>query len=154
MNFGYIHLVLCHVPVLFIPLSTVLIGVGLIKNNKTIRMLAYSILLMGVIASVPVYLSGESAEHLVEPMGVIEASIEAHEEAAEFTFISSLFLGALTVAGLLLSKFENLEKKLAFSIVVAGFACSCLLIYTANLGGKIRHTELSTSTNKSVVDED
>jgi len=155
MNLAYVHLVLCHLPVLFIPLGTMIVFLGLIRKNSSIRGVGYCILVLGSITAIPVFLTGEPAEDIVKNvMGVNELGIHAHEEMAEFSLVGSLIAGLFSLVSFILNfkKFEW-ERKIALLCVVAGTIASGMLIYTANLGGKIHHIELNPSVQNAPIME-
>ncbi len=94
--------------------------------------------------TVPVYLSGEPAEEIVEDLpGVPHAVLEEHEEIAKVTFVATEVLGALALLGLALAWKRNLvPNAVAYSSLVLVLVTSGLLARTAYLGGQIRHTEI------------
>lgn len=99
--------------------------------------------------SVPVYLSGEESEDLAETLPqVTEEVIENHEEVAENAFYLALALGALAAFAFVLSyKYPSYENYAAKALILLGLLVSALMIYAANLGGQIRHTEIRPSNN-------
>jgi hypothetical protein len=96
------------------------------------------------VLAVPVYLTGEPAEHLVEHLpGVTKPAIEQHEESAEAAFIAVLVLGIAVLGAL---GFFRGPRPIphwfgVVSLVIALATCG-LMLRTANLGGKVRHTEI------------
>jgi len=91
-----------------------------------------------------VYLSGEPAEHLVEHLpGISEPVIEAHEEAAEVAFIAVIVLGVAAVAMLIVFRApRSIPRPVSAGALIIALATCGLLLRTANLGGKVRHTEI------------
>ena len=73
------------------------------------------------------------------------ASIERHEDAAAVAFTTLLAVGAIALGGLIWRRKQAvpgwlLSVTLAGSIVSAG-----MMAWTANLGGKVRHTEIASN---------
>lgn len=144
MNPAHVHLLMNHIPVIGVGAGLLLLAYAVMKkNDEMIRVSLASFVLLALVA-IPVYLTGKSAEEIVEDLpGVSEAIIENHEEAALISLVSIEILGVVALAGLILSRRSNTTLKwfatgsLAISLVVAG-----LMGWTANLGGQIRHTEI------------
>jgi predicted RND superfamily exporter protein len=91
----------------------------------------------------PVYLTGEPAEEVVEHLpGVAESFIESHEDAAKFSLILTLATGALAFVALWFQKSESRRRLVNFGVMGLATVAFLSLAYTANLGGKIRHSEL------------
>lgn len=149
MTSVHVHLALNHIPVLFIPLAIVLTVFALMQKNKSILRVSYAILIFSAMVSVPVYLSGEESEDLAETLPqVTEEVIENHEEVAENAFYLALALGALAAFAFVLSyKYPSYENYAAKALILLGLLVSALMIYAANLGGQIRHTEIRPSNN-------
>ena len=62
MNPAYIHLVLCHVPILLMPIGTFLLSLGLFKNNDTLKKTGHWFLILAAVCVIPVFLTGEPSE--------------------------------------------------------------------------------------------
>lgn len=151
MNLAHLHLALNHVPVIGIPVALAFLIYGLYgKNQSSIRFAL--IVLVGLAAMViPVYLTGEPAEELVENLpGVAESFIEAHEDAAMFSLYLTLITGVAAAAALMLQKDPNKSRLINFGVLGVAILAVVSLVYTANLGGKVRHTELRNSVSGEV----
>jgi uncharacterized membrane protein len=153
MNATHLHLMLNHIPVLGTAFGLGLLAFALWRKSEELKNAALGVFLITALFSVPVYLTGEPAEDLVEPLaGVSKAIIEQHEEAAVVAFIGLLVLGVVALAGLILSRRNKIVPAwfgmvmLASSLIVSG-----LMAWTANLGGQIRHTEIRSGANPPAV---
>jgi uncharacterized membrane protein len=144
LNPAHVHLLLNHLPMIIL-----LVGIGQFawavwRNSVTLQKASLWIFVVSALVTIPTYLTGDGAEHVVESMpGVTEALIHAHEEPALYSLIGIVALGLLS-ASILWSKRQAkdwsggvLYAALALSIVVVG-----LLGYTANQGGQIVHQEI------------
>jgi multisubunit Na+/H+ antiporter MnhB subunit len=154
MNFAHLHLVLNHVPVIGIPVALTFLVYGIFAKNQPSQRFALLVLIVLAAVVLPVYFTGEPAENVIEHLpGVAESFIDAHESAAMFSLVLTLSTGA---AALLALWFRNDLKKnrlLNFAVLgVASFAVLSLL-YTANLGGKVRHTELRSDSSAQIGGE-
>ncbi len=96
--------------------------------------------------TLPVFFTGEPAEELVEHLpGVGESFIESHEDAAKISLVLTLFAGLCAIVGLLFSK-HPLSRRINTGVLLTSLLAVLSLAYTANLGGKIRHSELRADT--------
>src|SRR5688572_18632246 len=143
MNAAYAHLTLNHIPVLGVPFGLALLAAAVFWRNETLRRAGWVTLVIVALVAIPVYFSGEGAEEIVEhEPGVSHDTIEEHEEIALVAVIGMEVLGALALAGLLLSRRAAGAPpwmgigSLVLALVVAG-----LMGLTAYRGGKINHPE-------------
>lgn len=143
MNMAHAHLMLNHIPVIAVPVALIFLLHSLWTKNDPTKKFAYLVLIIAAATIIPVYFTGEPAEELVEHLpGISESRIESHEEAAGVSVGLTAMVGVAALFGLFASFRgwnEKIVGKLVLATVVIAFAS---LAYTANLGGKIRHTEL------------
>ena len=143
LNAAHVHLLLNHVPILGAVVAALLLTLAFLVRRELLTKAALWTLAVSGVVAVPVYLSGEGAEDVVEELGTPEAIIEPHEEAALWTV---LVLGALALAalGLLwwLSHRRDTPRWLTTSAWAAAMLGAVLAGRTAYLGGQIRHTEI------------
>ncbi|MEO0332049.1 MAG: hypothetical protein AAF223_10235, partial [Bacteroidota bacterium] len=66
MNDAQIHLALNHFPIIGTLFGTVLLGIGVFGKNKSLLNTGLIILILMTLITIPVYLSGEGAEEIVE----------------------------------------------------------------------------------------
>jgi len=138
MNPAAIHLALNHFPPIlsFAALIVLVIGVTW-KSEVTVRA-GLVVLILAALVAIPVYLTGEPAEELVEDMeGVNGVSIHRHEEAGEWAFILLIAQGVVAL-------FSLWKPTLRWALVVTLLVTvlSTIAVFrTAYLGGKIHHPE-------------
>jgi hypothetical protein len=66
-----------------------------------------------------------------------------HDDAAGFAFTGSAIVGVLALSGLIGFRGGKPVKKWFSALMLAGaIGVAGLMIWTANLGGQIRHTEI------------
>jgi uncharacterized membrane protein len=142
MNAAHFHLVVNHISAIVIACSVLLLLWALIRNREEFIPLAFTGFIIAAFFVFITFITGESAEHLVEHLeGFSHDAIENHEHAAETAGWLGLILGLAGISGLLLNR-KNKPKTwflyaiLVFSLITLGF-----LVYTGYLGGLIRHTE-------------
>lgn len=145
MNLAHIHLILNHIPIIGIPVALAFLVYGIYANNRPSQRFAL-LVLVGLAAMVlPVYFTGEPAEEVVEHLpGVGESFIEAHEDAAMFSLVLTLITGAAAFVAIWFQNDQTKSRVINFGVVGVASLAVLSLLYTANLGGKIRHTELQS----------
>lgn len=147
MDATHFHLVFTHAVVWLAIAGTILLAWGLIRKSADIRNVALGMVLVGALMAIPVYLTGEEAEHMVEEYGVSHDVIEEHEESAELTFILIEVLGLAALMALLLGMRRNTTNTLPSIIVLLlGLVVGFMAVRTAYLGGSIRHEEIREGT--------
>ena len=100
--------------------------------------------------TIPVYLTGEGTEELVEKMpGVSENMIEEHEEMAKIGLIIIILTGIAALGALIVKRKVSLLKPAFVLCALLTFASFGVMAQTAHLGGQIRHTELKNATTVS-----
>jgi hypothetical protein len=153
MNAAHLHLILNHLPVVGAPGVALLLMLGLLRKSADVQKAALIFAVLVGLTAIPVFLTGDPAESVVEDIpGVLHSQIEAHEEAADITLATTSFLGALALGGLI--AFRRRERPPAAfmqAVLVVALASAGVLGWTANLGGKIRHTEIQSAPPAGVV---
>ena len=143
MDSSQIHLALTHVPVILSIVGLVVLVVGWLKRNDTLARTAFYLLLFAGLFGVPVYLTGEGAEEIVEHLpGVSEGVIEKHEEMASVAFGLVIAAAILSIAGLLLYNNTKLRRLIVPLVLLLALATTGVMAVTAHLGGQVRHTEI------------
>lgn len=142
MGSVHFHLVFSHVVVVLTIVGTLLMVWALIRKSHEIRTAGLVISLAAGLIAIPVYLTGSSAEHKVEDLGVPHDAIEAHEESAEVTFVAIEILGVAALMALLLGMRQSVSGVgIATGVLLIGLVAMFLSIWTGMLGGKVRHGE-------------
>jgi uncharacterized membrane protein len=144
MSAAHVHLVLNHVPALGVVFAGVLLAIGLLRRQSGLQRLAFAFLAAFAVLAIPVYLTGESAEHLAERLpGVNEAAIDRHEGAAKATIVAVEILGGLALVGLVVARrVSAVARTFAAGMLAATLATAGLFGWTGYLGGEIRHPEI------------
>lgn len=143
MNAAQIHLALNHAPLFFSLCGGLILLAGMIRKHPFTQQLGLYLLVAAALFTIPVFLTGEGTEELVENIpGVAENAIEAHEDWAKITLGILSATGLIALAGLIAVKKAGLRRALLFAAVVLSLASFGAMAQTAHLGGLIRHTEL------------
>jgi len=144
MNWAHVHLIINHIPVIGIGLLILLFIVAIVRKNKGLITVALAFIILISLATIPVYLTGEPAEEVVEDMpGISEELIEEHEEQAEIAFILVEVAGGLALITLIARRYsDKLGQRLVILTLLVLIVSGGLIGWTANLGGKIHHEEI------------
>lgn len=150
MNAAHAHLILNHLPVLGVPFGLFVLLWGLFRRSDEVKRLALVVFLLAGLSALPAYLSGSGAEDVVEDIpGVSSVAVSEHEDAAKTALVSALMLASVALAGLLLwGRKPSAAKALLWVALAAALAVSGLFAWTANLGGHIRHPEITRAAER------
>lgn len=144
MSAVHLHLLLNHVPVIGTLIGVALLVLALLRRSEEIAGAALMLFVGVGLASAVVFFTGEPAEEAVEKLaGVSTQMLESHEEAATVAAIASGMLGALALGVLLAFRSRSMPRGLTLAALVLAIAVGGIMGWTANLGGQIRHTEIS-----------
>lgn len=143
MNAAHLHLVLNQIPVIALPVILIFLLYFHRTQNQAAEKFTLKVLIFFSLLVIPTFLTGEPAKNMIEDFPTINDKVlEPHEEAAQI----ALLLSAVTfvLAAVYLFIFDNVKLKKPIFVVLSVFlgAVVLTLFYTANLGAKIRHTEI------------
>jgi uncharacterized membrane protein len=152
MNWAHLHLALNHVPVIGLPIVLLLLGWGIVKRSAELVKASFGLIILLAVVTVIVQVTGEPAEELVEGLpGVVESMVEAHEESALLGTIGVVVVGVIALFGLWrLGTGKILPQWYASAVLIAGVFVAGLMVWIANLGGQIRHSEIRPSASASI----
>lgn len=145
MNPAHLHLVLNHVPVIGTIFTMFLLLVGILKKSDDVKKAAMLVLILTSLITIPVYVSGDGAEEMIEGnyQDVDEQYIGEHEDFALYSFIAMDIAGAIAILSMFLyKKPKELTNSFAMIMLVIVLIVNVMMGYTANLGGKIHHPEI------------
>jgi hypothetical protein len=117
---------------------------GYFFNSEIVKRTAYSIFILSAIATIPVFLTGEGAEEIVEKLqGVDKQLIKTHEHVADTFAILCYVLGVIALLGLWTNwKQKPVNRIIGLSTIVFCLAVLIFAKQTGTTGGEIRHTEI------------
>lgn len=155
MNAAQIHLALNHAPLFLSIIGGVILILGMIKKNDSIKNLSLYFLIAAALFTVPVFLTGEGTEELVENLpGVNETAIEEHEDMAKISLIIIIITGAVAFLAIFLKKNTGITKLLFTGALLLSLASFGFMAQTAHLGGLIRHSELQNGNTINTKEKD
>jgi len=143
MSVAHLHLLLNHVPVIGVVGIVLLLAIALLRGSNEIAKLSLGLLILIGVVAVVVYLTGESAEELVEGIpGISESILGRHEDLAKVATIATGALGLLALSALIRFRRDQLPRWVTGSVLVASLGVSGVMGVVANTGGQIRHSEI------------
>ncbi|PEN14624.1 hypothetical protein CRI94_06275 [Longibacter salinarum] len=150
MTSAHLHLIINHIPVLGMLFGAAILAYGLWRSQDAIIRVALGLFVVSGVGAVGAYVSGEGAEEIVEDLpGISHAVIETHEEVALIAFLLTGLLGTLALGLLIWRRRSEIPRIASVSLLLAALGVFGVLVYTANTGGKIRHTELRDGTTQA-----
>lgn len=149
MDLAHWHLALNHVPVIGVIFGFLILLAGVLARSRAISGVGSAMLVVSALVAVPVYLTGESAEEVVEKMpGVTESVIDQHQSAAGLSLALVIAAGVAALGALLFSRAKGSKVRGVFVVVtlLISLVAGTSMLRTANLGGQVRHTEIRNGT--------
>lgn len=148
MDLVHIHLLLNHIPVFGLLIGFLILAWGIFRDYGEVKSTGLTVLFLTSLVAIPVYLTGEPAEEVVEELpGVSEQIIKLHEGAAIYSLVlcigTGIFAFLALVARRLLS--ETLATIATFLVLILALSAGASIAYTSNLGGQVRHSEIRQS---------
>jgi hypothetical protein len=155
MNWAHLHLALNHVPVIGLPIVLLLLAWAIVRRSAELLKASFGLIILLAVVTVIVQVTGEPAEELVEGLpGVVESMVEAHEESALLGTIGVVVVGVIALLGLWrLGTGKILPQWYSPAVLMTGILVAGLMIWIANLGGQIRHSEIRPATSAERTDE-
>jgi hypothetical protein len=158
MHNAHWHLLFNHMPIMGCFFGFLVLIAGIMLKNEIVRKVAYSLLILSSLLTLPAFFTGESAEEAIEHLpGVSHHLIHEHEEAAEAVLWLAEILGLLAAYVFYL---EHTRHKMAgllrLVLVVFNLGTFAAMAKTGNSGGEIRHPEIrkeSSSSGASTIEE-
>jgi small-conductance mechanosensitive channel len=144
MNALHVHLLLSHAPVVIIVLGAGLLAVGAFLHSEDLKRAALGILVLAALVIVPLYFTGEPSQDAVRALpGISDRILDQHQAVAAPALAGSLLLALLAGAGFFLfRRAKSIAPWFTFVVLAVSLLGTALLVWTANLGGQIRHSEI------------
>jgi len=144
MNAAHVHLILNHAPLFGLFAGIVLLIWGLLRGSYEMRLASYAAFILSALAAIAVYLSGGAAESLIEDLpGVTEGAIERHEDIAKIAMLAIGAKGLLAAAASFVERRGAFQRSVLAALLLVAVLAVGVVGYAANLGGQIRHPEIS-----------
>jgi formate hydrogenlyase subunit 3/multisubunit Na+/H+ antiporter MnhD subunit len=140
----HIHLFLNHVPIIGSIGGAVFLAYGMARNSDEVKRLALGLLVLTAAIAIPVFLTGEPSEDVVEGLaGVSKPLIEEHEDAGKLALIISITTGCVALLALFFSLARiEVGKFIVWITLGVSILGAFAMARAGNLGGQIRHSEI------------
>lgn len=145
----HVHVMLNHIPVIGTAFAALTLAFAILRKDRSTLFLGF---FMCILCSIAIFFTVQSgdAAHDKFHHGSLQAlmddathdAAEAHEESADISSVIVYIAGGLSLIGLIVMKVRPSKEFILAAIVL--FVCLVSLPFlgiTANLGGKIRHSE-------------
>jgi uncharacterized membrane protein len=144
INWAHVHLMINHIPVIGLMGILLLLIYALVRRSDEVKMVSFGALVLIALMTIAVFFTGQAAEDMVKKIpGVAESDIGRHEEAADVSLTCVEASGALALVGFILRRRRgSIPKWYVLAVLVVSIISAVIVLYTANLGGEIRHTEI------------
>jgi hypothetical protein len=144
MNWAHVHLMINHFPVVGVFGAGALLVYSLARKSEEIKRVSFGLFVLLALITLAVFFTGQAAQDTVKKLpGVTEASIDRHEEMAEYALVFIETLGLAALAGLLFLRATGaVPKWIVVIVLLLSLVAAAVVGVTANLGGRIRHTEI------------
>ena len=145
----HLHLILTHFPIVGTIIGVVILAYGIVKNKVEIQKTALVLFVFMSLFTIPVFLTGEEAEEILEKnTNISEQIIEEHEELAEKAIYVMGLLGIMSIFSLYsLKRKLNYSKTLIKITLIISLITFVVFAQVGNYGGKISHSEIRPSDN-------
>src|SRR5688572_24600417 len=118
MDWPQLHLALNHVPVIGVPLLTVMLAAGwAFRQTQVIRFVVWCLLVLTVLAVAIKFTGDFAAEDLQHTLESAQATVVAHEESADQATTGVFFLGIAAVLGLFFGRQGKQISRSALALI-------------------------------------
>lgn len=151
-----LHLLVNHLPIIGAFTALIVVVIGMIRKDATIRSVGLSVYAVMALAVLPTYFSGEGAEERIENIaGINHDVIEEHEESAELSLTVMLIAAAVAIGALYTHwKGQSLAPTLTMLFAVIAVLAMIQIARTGHEGGKIRRPDLGSPIPAQQIDND
>lgn len=139
----HIHLLVNHAPVFGSLFALGLFVASYFYAPEVLRRTAFAFLVVTAGAAVIAYLTGDPAQHALRGFpGVVRSMIDEHEEMGESSFIVASVVGVIALSALFRWRIRPIPRGATLLLLVGNVVVAGMMVYTAWLGGRIRHSEV------------
>lgn len=147
MDAAHLHLALNHAPLFGLLFAVLGLAWAFVRSNHDLARASLSLVVLAGVLVLPVYLSGEDAEDVVETqIGVSEVAIEAHEDAALGAAVATGAVAVLALLLLIAYRAKPVSRPVVALMLLLTVGTVGWIGYVANLGGQINHPEIRGDT--------
>ena len=145
MTFSHLHLILNHVPTVGSAVALGLLLLAFLRRNEHLKIAGLEVLFLIALLTLPVYVTGVGAQRdLRGRPAVSDTAIREHQDVALAGFTVTEFAGFVAwVALFQYRRMGRASRGLVPAVMVLLVASLVIMGRAANLGGEIRHPEMS-----------
>jgi len=140
----HFHLMLMHFPVVGIIIGIGILIYGLVIKNDMVKKIALTIFIIMGIFTIPIYFTGEWSKLIIEKLpGISDDFIKSHEAMSIKTiFLTGILLLLSIISLITIKKQSAFANTIIIITLLVSIFTSGFFVKAANLGGKIRHSEI------------
>lgn len=144
MNPAQVHLALNHIPVVLAVMALALLVIGGARREDAVTRTGIAVLIAAALIGLPVFLSGEPAEEMIEHLaGVQEETIDRHENTGKIALALLLASGLIAGFGIVRHQGRAVTQGYSMVLTLAALVLAAYMAWTAHTGGLIRHPEIA-----------
>lgn len=153
MDQTHIHLLINHLPVMGSFVGMVVLLYGLLTRSAQTQNAALLVFIICALGAGITYFTGETAEETVEHLpGISEMLVEEHEDAGKLALLGMAALGLASAVGLVMGlRRRQLHQTFSWAVMLVALVALSFTGYAANLGGKIRHPEITGNSTPALA---
>ncbi len=144
MSAAHLHLTVVHLPVVGVPIALAMLAVGHLRGHEILLRFAYCLLVVCGVLSIAAFYSGPPTYELLESeLQAEKERVEQHAVIGRAAFIAGILVAVIAIQALLqFLQGEPPARWLRLTIFLGALVLSYLLVWSAHLGGGIRHPEV------------
>jgi len=149
LNAPHIHIMVNHFPVILVPVGIALMTVGLFRGSEDLKKAAAWIFVFTGLFAGAAFVTGDMASDVIGSLvpGSVGPALARHDQAAGIALSGEVMLAVFSLWGLYFSRLKMMPVRIAVIALAGGFVVTGLMGWTANLGGQIRHTEITAAVS-------
>jgi hypothetical protein len=152
MNAAHLHLILTHIPIFGCGVGLCLFVISLVGRSGELQRASLWMFTVTGLLTLPTYLTGRPANAFLMKLmpGMPPDPSDQHAEIAVIALTCALLLSLAAILTLYASR-GNKPTPVWSKVVLLllSVAATATMVWTANLGGKIRHSEIGRGVERA-----
>jgi len=156
VNVSHLHLISNHIPTIGTVVVLALLTIAFFRRDENLKLVGLEALFVVAVLTLPVFISGAAAfTKLAKTPGVSQTAVRLHQDVAIYGFIWLEFAGFI---GWLALWGARRHGRASNGLTIATFVLTVMSLIVmgraANLGGDIRHPEITSGTVAAIAPMD